>query len=164
MSEDLAAQGSAVELCHRLLTRFGKQLTFHVGRVSFSELDDPDSARRATEAAAWADIILIAAHFWHLPPKVLEWLQSCAKVRTMDQGALALLITHSPGMAAHAEDLWIGCREAARKLRMDYLPLAPTVSDPSNGTAANESSPSVPLLGEHRSRFDAGYTHWGLNE
>src|ERR1044072_9433053 len=73
--ENAAAQGNATELCHRLVTQLGSDLDFVFQSCEFRHLTDPTIAHRTVEAAATADIILVATHGDDLPPAMCAWLE-----------------------------------------------------------------------------------------
>ena len=160
--ENAAAQGNATDLCHRLVTQLGSELDFAFQSCEFRHLADPVIAHRTAEAAAVADILLVATHGNDLPPTVCSWLQTCGTLRTTTEGALVLLFVEPISPSAMIGELLARMEAAARRLRMDFLPLVPLPARPLVQVLAERARPLSPLLREMFNRPPSD--HWGLNE
>jgi hypothetical protein len=157
--EDAAAHDVAMEVCGRVLAHFEAELAFAFSFWKFKDLDNPVSAHWAAKAVARADVILFSMPAHDLSPETMNWLDMCVQARTKAEGALAVMVTEHHDMDLVVEALLSRLQFAAQRLRMDFLPLLPTVAGTRFGTSA-ELSPA--WLDEVRE--EAGSSHWGLNE
>jgi hypothetical protein len=157
--EDAAAHDAAMEICERLMSHFGSELSFAFSFWTFKELATPVSAHWAAEAVNRADIILLALQGRDLAPEAVNWLDACARARTKMEGALAVLVTSPLTASLMIESLLSRMRFIAHRLRMDFLPLVPSLPGDSR------EAPPVPLSAAlDQIREPAGHDHWGLNE
>jgi hypothetical protein len=157
--EDAAACNLAREVCGGVVARLESELAFRFSFWELKDLNDPTSARQATEALACADILLFSLPGHDLAPEAMIWLEVCAPARTKAEGALALVIAGPPGPNLAVEALLFQMHFAAHRLRMDFLPLLTLTSGGNMGTPL---TPSLALL--DRLREESGGDHWGLNE
>lgn len=158
LCEDFAAYERAVEVCRRIQTRFGDEFEFDFNCWNFWELADVECARLATEAASFADIILVSLHNAASSPALDAWLDAFPESRFRAEGALVLVLTESadPEIAqAFASRL----EQWALRLAMDFVPLISRVSKMFTQMAGWPGSDLPPGFPEHRN-----YDHWGLNE
>jgi hypothetical protein len=157
--EDSAALNKGLQLCQRLTSRFEMQLPFQISQVSFDQLNlDPAADQSITEAAE-TDILLVCTQDRDLPAWVSDWLSRCARSRTKDQGAFALLVLASSDESMPAEVLLDQGWRAAERLRMDYMPFLSRMEF----REAPVDAPPMPVPGSNDYQ-NGGYTHWGLNE
>jgi len=159
MYEDALAHDIAREVCGRLMARFETELTFTFSFWKFKDLEDPASAHWAAEAVARADIILFSLPGRDLTPEFGRWLDACVQARTKGEGALALIITEPPAAGLAFGALLSRLQFAARRLRMDFLPLLP----PLPGTSIEADAVPLPA-GMSEFQEEPGGDHWGLNE
>jgi hypothetical protein len=157
--EDAATHDAAMEVCARLLARFEPEISFTFSFWKFNDLNEAASAHWAADAVARADIVLFSLSGRDLSPEAAKWLDSCVQARKKETGALALLITGLPGSGLAVEALLFRMQYAASRLRMDFLPLAPTPADAVNAVSAGQLSPYF-----HETAEESGGNHWGLNE
>lgn len=159
MYEDTFAHDIALEVCGRLMARFETELTFTFSFWKFKDLEDPVSAHWAAEAVARADIILFSLPGRDLTPEFSQWLDACVQARTKVEGALALIVTEPPDAGLAFGALMSRLQFAARRLRMDFLPLLPPLPD------MRIEAAEAPLpAGLDEFREEVGSNHWGLNE
>jgi hypothetical protein len=162
LAEDPATHDSAMEVCREVSARFDVELSLAFSFWKFRDLSNPALAPRAAEAVARADIILFSLQGRDLAPETMNWLESCAQLRTKAEGALALIVTQFPGTNPALESLWYQMQYVAHQLRMDFLPLVPLPAGISVGTSAD---PSPALLSADQEEFGGNHwDHWGLNE
>ncbi len=157
--EDAVAHDLAMEVCSGVMAHFEVELAFAFSFWKVKDLNDPVTAHWAAEAVARADIILFSLPAHDLAPEISRWLDACVQTRTKAEGALAVIVTESPGADLAVRTLLSRLQFAAHRLRMDFLPLLP--ARPNAGIEAA----AVPLP----TRLDAfqeepGSNHWGLNE
>jgi hypothetical protein len=157
--EDAVAYDAAMEICGRVLAHFEAELAFAFSFWKFKDLDNPASAHWAAEAVARADVILFCLPGHDLSQETLNWLEMGAQARTKTEGALAVLITEHHDMDMAVGALLSRLQFAARRLRMDLLPLLPPGVVARFGTLLD---PSLARMNEMRE--EAGSSHWGLNE
>jgi len=159
ISEDSITHESAMEVCGGVLSQFDAELAFAFSFWKLKDLGDPAAAHGATKAVARADIVLFSLRGRELTPEMMNWLESCMSVRTKTQGALALLVADLSDLNPGLEALLYRMFYAARRLRMDFLPLLPLTGNTQTGPAA-EIPPALlsPPPEEHANN------HWGLNE
>jgi len=156
MYEDATAYDLAIEVCSGVMARFDAELRFVFSSWKFNDLTDPDLAQWAAEAGERADIIIFCLPPHDLNPETVDWLASI-QTRTKPEGALAMLLTQSPGASLAPEGLLARLQQAAFRLQMDFLPLLPLPQ----GIGMQVNSPPVLL---NRSVDESGGNHWGLNE
>src|SRR4051812_36076353 len=145
LSEDGSTQRTAMELCSRLRSRFENDLSFDVHSWSLNELDNPNSTRSATHAAARADVLLIAMQQAGLSPAVQKWLDGISEARSKSEGALAIMVPDLKDSGMSIDTLLVRFKNTATRLRMDFLGV-------------------VPLVPEGSPPSETGNSHWGLNE
>jgi hypothetical protein len=157
--EDAAAHDAAMEVCARLLARFEREIPFAFSFWKFNDLNEAASAHWAADAVARADIVLFSLAARDLSPETANWLDSCVQARKKEAGALALVITGLPGSGLAVEALLFRMQYAASRLRMDFLPLVPPLSDTGNAVSEGQLPPYF-----HETLDEPGGNHWGLNE
>jgi hypothetical protein len=159
LCEDAVTHDAAMEVCGRLLGRFGAELAFAFSFWSFKDLAAPASAHWAAEAVNRADVILLSLQGRDPAPEAVNWLDACARVRTKAEGALAVIVTGPRNAGLVVEALLSRMRFVAHRLRMDFLPLVPLSPDAGKETSIE---PVPVALGQ--AREESGGSHWGLNE
>jgi len=159
MYEDAAAHDLAMGVCGGVMARFEAELAFAFSFWKVKDLNDPVSAHWATEAVARADIMLFSLLAHDLTPEINQWLDACVRVRTKAEGALAVIITKAPDAGLAVRALLSRLQFVAYRLRMDFLPLLPSLPDPGIGASA---APWPAGLDEFQD--EPGGNHWGLNE
>jgi hypothetical protein len=157
--EDAVAHDLAMEVCARLLARFGADLAFAFSFWTFKDLTTPASAHWAAEAVNRADVILFSLQGRDPAPEAVNWLDACSRARSKAEGALAVLVTGPRGASLVIEALLSRMQFIAHRLRMDFFPLVPAALDKGMETAAGPLPP-VP----DATRNEPGRDHWGLNE
>lgn len=157
--EDAAAHDAAMEVCERLLARFGAELAFAFSFWTFKDLAAPASAHWAAEAVNRADVIVLSLQGRDPAPEAVNWLDACARARTKMEGALAVIVTGPVGAGLMIEALLSRMRFIAHRLRMDFLPLVPSLPD-----ASMEVPPDSLPAALGQVRVESGGSHWGLNE
>jgi len=157
--EDAAAHDLAMEVCTRLLGRFGSELAFAFSFWTFGDLTTPASAHWAAEAVNRADVILFALQGRDPAPEAAKWLDACSRARTKAEGALAVLVTGPGAAGLVTEALLSRMQFVAHRLRMDFFPLAPFPLKEANAAAAGPLPPAPDEI-----REISGLDHWGLNE
>lgn len=97
--ENLSAALWAAETFTGLLRQSPEGAKTQVIPWSFSTLSNPDSSAQATDAAAHADLIVIAAssNFRLLPAFVENWLGKCLSGRRAPHTAVAALFSRANG-------------------------------------------------------------------
>jgi hypothetical protein len=116
--ENALARQRAVEFCDDLIKRVWSQDTFDVGWWSFSELEETEAARKASETASEAEVVIFAVHSdGELSPEVTAWIESWLQQRGDREGALVGL-TES---GAEKSPKHIYLRGVAHRGCMDYL-------------------------------------------
>jgi hypothetical protein len=156
--EDAVAHDLAMEVCVRLLERFGTELAFAFSFWTFKELATPVLAHWAAEAVNRADVILFSLQGRDPAPEAVNWLDACSRARTKAEGALAVLVTGPRGANLVIEALLSRMQFIAHRLRMDFFPLVPPSPDAGTETAAGPL-PTVP----DETRAEPGRDHLGLN-
>ena len=159
---DASAHGDAMEYCGRLVAQLGNEPAFAFHCCKFQELADPMLAQQAAEAAARADILLIATHGDDLPPAVRQWLDLCYRLRTESEGALALLLAEPVNAFAPLDQLMTRLEIAARRLKMDFLPLVPPSAQSIIQRLRQPAHTIIPFLQDVLNGPPPN--HWGLNE
>jgi hypothetical protein len=157
--EDSAALNKGLQLCQKLTSRFETQLPFEISQLSFDQLILDPAADQSITTAAETDILLVCTQDRDLPAVVSDWLSRCARSRTKDQGAFALLVLASSGESMPAEVLLDQGWQAAERLRMDYMPFLSRMEFRESPVV----SPTLPVPGSDDYQ-NGGYMHWGLNE
>jgi hypothetical protein len=161
MYEDVTSRATAIEVCQRLRTQLQTmQLTFDFWKLKY--LGEPELARRASEAAARAEVVIFCTHGGALPPGVESWLQKSIKGRTKREGALVLVLAEPFNTASTSGRLVSSLHAAAQEAHMDFLPLLPH----------SGRQPRNSLPGSRSRRTSAGRvvidqpppSHWGINE
>lgn len=161
--EDVVAYGRAMETASRLAAQFGDEPAFAFSSWNFHQLSEPAFARQAAEAVADADIVLLSAHGNDLPPAVVAWLELCARLRTKAEGALALLLAEPFMLSASSGSVLVRLDQAARLLRMDFLPLMPQPAEQIIKSFQERTSSIAPSAVMERLDRPSS-NHWGLNE
>src|SRR5258705_9250173 len=136
------------------------QLTFDFWKLK--SLGEPELARRASEAAARAEVVIFCTHGGALPPGVESWLQKSIKSRTRRDGALVLVLAEPFNAASTSGRLVSSLHAAAQEAHMDFLPLLPH----------SGRQPRNSLPGSRSRRTSGGRvvidqpppSHWGINE
>lgn len=158
LCEDFAAYERAVEVCRRIQTRFVDEFDFDFNCWNFWELADADCARLATDAASFADIIMVSLHRAQPSPALDAWLDAFPGTRIRADGALVFVLMEFADPES-VREIASRLEQWALRLNMDFVPLVSSVSkmftrmDRWLGT---EIQPGIP---ERRN-----YDHWGLNE
>lgn len=157
--EDAATHGLAMEVCGGVTGQFKTELPFAFSFWKLKDLNDPVSAHWATEAMTRADIMLFSLSCHDLTPEFSQWLDACARARTKTEGALALVVTEPQGASLAVGSLLSRLQLVAHRLRMDFLPLQPLLTD------KNIEAPAVPMASTPNDfQEGADSNHWGLNE
>jgi hypothetical protein len=116
--ENALARQRAVEFCDDLIKRVWAQDIFDVGWWSFSELVETEAARKASETASEAEVVIFAVHSdGELAPEVTAWIEGWLHQRGDREGALVGL-TES---GAEKSPKHIYLRSVAHRGGMDYL-------------------------------------------
>jgi hypothetical protein len=160
--EDVAAHDRAMEMGSRLATQFGDEPAFIFSSWNFKELAEPAFARKAVEAAAGADVILISTHGNDLPWAVGAWLESCVGARPKAEGALVLLLAEPFSLSTSSGTLVAKLEHTAVRLQMDFLPLMPQPAEQMIKSLQEQASMIASSLKEVLDQ--PGSDHWGLNE
>lgn len=156
--EDDAAHERAMEAAQHLSLQFKDEVTFAVASCAFPDLARHDSAAGAFEAAALADVLVVATH-GRLSAEAGDWLESSLARRKGREGALVLLLVEPVDPTAPILSLLARWNRAAANLKMDFLPLLPRSAEE---LLARMPSPSATLP---QSRgHEKPPSHWGLNE
>lgn len=156
LSEDSTHQ-TAMDLCSRLLTLFEDDLAFAVHSWRLDELNNPTSTHRASNAAARADVLLIALHDVSSSGTIQKWLDGIStETRLKPEGALAVMVPENADTSANVEALLAPFRHTASRLHMDFLA---TRTGNSQGPSPASTPPSPRPAEPGR-----GYAHGGLNE
>ncbi|MFO1477264.1 MAG: hypothetical protein U1F98_11495 [Verrucomicrobiota bacterium] len=160
--DDGASQEKAMVMAQRLAAQFGEELPIACESWKLSELTDPASARAVSEAVLKADILLFAMSRADLPPEARLWLESLAAPKGSTDRALAVLFTGPVARPESSDVLLSRLREAAGRLRMDFLPPMPAVDWPELDALQERVCTVTTVLKDilDRPRYD----HWGLNE
>lgn len=151
LCEDFAAYQRAAEVCRRMMAQFASELDFDFKCWNFIELAEANCARSAMKNAGTADIILLAMHGMELPPVLEEWLATFPETRFRADGALVLVWDEPSGPAG--EKLFARLGQLAWRLKMDFVPLLPTLPEPAIRILQDEEWPVVAAP-----QFD----HWGV--
>ncbi len=160
---DASTHGEAMEHCGRLVAQLGNEPAFAFHSCKFQALADPALAHQAAEATARADILLFATHGDDLPPAVRQWLELCYLLRQETEGAVALLLVEPIASCTQAQQLMTRLEAAARRLKMDFLPLVPPSAQQVFQQLQHRTRNLAPLL--ESDLLDQPPTgHWGLNE
>jgi len=125
LHEDFSTYTSAVEVCRRVMQRFGSELDFDIKCWNFIELADHNCARHAAKTAAGADIILLSLASLHLPRELDDWLHHFFISRHRAEGVLALILNSSHGPALETKKIHTRLQHLTRRLRMDFVSLFP---------------------------------------
>jgi hypothetical protein len=144
LHEDFSAYGRAVEVCRRLMERFGSDLDFDIKCWNFIELADPNCARHAAKTAGAADIILLSMHTAELPASVEKWLDDSFGARFTAEGVLALVISGAAGPPAGFEQLTLRLRDLATRLGMDFISLLPGSPSPNQSPELDGAATAAP--------------------
>ena len=158
MYEDASAHDQAMEVCGGIMGRFGHELAFAFSFWKFKDLEDPAMAHWAAEAVARADIILFSLPARDLSQQLASWLETCARVRTKANGALAVAIMEPHDQILVMETLLTRLQFIAKRMRMDFLPLLPLTAGAGHEKPADSFAN---WLSEDREETGS---HWGLNE
>lgn len=161
--EDAVAHDLAMEVCMRLLARFGTELAFAFSFWTFKDLTTPASAHWAAEAVNRADVILFALQGRDPTPEAVNWLDACSRARTKAKGALAVIVTgpHGAGLFGAGlviEALLSRMQFIAHRLRMDFFPLVP----PSPDAGPEPTTGPLPTMRDE-TREESGGSPLGLN-
>jgi hypothetical protein len=162
LSEDAFAQSKAMEICSRLETGLDREPVLAFDCWRFNDLADSSSARRATEAAADADILLFSTHGNDLSLGARVLLESCARLRAKTEGALAVLITEPFSSSAAINALLARLEHAASRLHMDILSLVPPSAENVIEEIKQRANTVTSLLNQILNQ--PHYAHGGLNE
>jgi len=157
--EDSQTRGRALRVCERLLERFGEELDFEFNWWKLGRLEDSTSARRATRAAAEADIVMFCTHSGDLPPDLADGLESWAESGTNAEGALVVVSAEAP--APLAELTLSRVERAAQQLGKDFIRLTPEAA---RVPGLEESSDPLASAFVEADAPQTHVRHWGLNE
>jgi len=160
--EDGVAHDCAMEMGNRLAAQFGEEPTFVFNSWNFKQLAEPETAGEAVEAASRADVIIISTHGNELPWAVGAWLESCVKVRSGPEGALALLLAEPLSLSTASGTVVARLELTARRMRMDFLPLMPAQAEELIKTLQERANIVTTTMKEMLDQPAAD--HWGLNE
>jgi hypothetical protein len=128
----------------------------------FKYLGEPELARRASEAAARAEVVIFCTHGGALPPGVEMWLQDSVKSRTRMEGALVLVLAEPFNPPSGNGRLVSSLQAAADEAHMDFLPLLPHGRGTSSSTLFGRSSKPADDTDEIVDLHPP--SHWGINE
>jgi len=158
LSEDATTRESAMRVYNGLLLKFEVELAFGLNFWKLKDLANPFLAHQAAEALARADVLLLSVRGHNLPLEMVQWLEVSSFLRRKNIGVLALIVAGSPGLdVVVAQALLYQALYLANRLRMDFLPLIPTV--------VNARTDGAEALAWHEvQRKESGYDHSGLNE
>jgi hypothetical protein len=162
LHEDVVAYGRAMEMAGRLAAEFRDDPAFALSSWDFRQLAEPAFARKAAEAAAHADVLLLSAHGNDLPSAVGAWLELCVGLRTRTEGALALLLAEPFMLSASSGAIIARLQHAARLLGMDFLSLMPQPAEQIIKSFQERANVVTSAILEILDR--PGSDHWGLNE
>lgn len=162
MYEDVTSRATAIEVCQRLRTQLRNEMQFTFDFWKLKYLGEPELARRASEVAARAEVVLFCTHGGALPPGVESWLQKSIKSRTKADGALVLVLAEPFNVPSASGRLVSSLHAAAQEAHMDFLPLLPRGGKESRSGIPNQRSPRTPagrvIIDQHPP------SHWGINE
>jgi hypothetical protein len=162
MYEDISSRAAAMEVCQRLRIQLQDkmQLMFDFWKLKY--LGEPELARRASEAAARAEVVIFCTHGGALPPGVESWLQQSIKSRTKADGALVLVLAEPFNTASASGRLVSSLHAAAQEAHMDFLPLLPHGGRQSKSSLPSQKSQRTP--GGRGGMEQHPPSHWGINE
>jgi hypothetical protein len=153
MYEDTTSRAAAMEVCQRLRKQLQAEMQLSFDFWKFKYLGEPELARRASEAAARAEVVIFCTHGGALPPGVEMWLQNSVKGRTKTDGALVLVLAEPFNPPSANGRLVSSLQAAAAEAHMDFLPLLPYGRRTSGPTLSGRSSEPADDT-----------EHWGINE
>src|SRR6058998_2532216 len=162
MYEDMSSRATAMEVCQRLRTQLQHEMQLTFDFWKFKYLGEPELARRASEAAARAEVVIFCTHGGALPPGVDNWLQNSVRNRTKADGALVLVLAEPFNPPGTNRGLVLRLQAAAHEAHMDFLPLLPHTS---RRPAASPAVQRPATTEEAQEMLDwRPPSHWGINE
>jgi len=162
MYEDTTSRAAAMEVCQRLRKQLQDEMQLTFDFWKFKYLGEPELARRASEAAARAEVVIFCTHGGALPPGVEMWLQDSVKSRTRMDGALVLVLAEPFNPPSANGRLVSSLQAAADEAHMDFLPLLPHGKRRSGPTFSGRSSTPADDTEEIVDLHPP--SHWGINE
>lgn len=128
--EDESNHDRAIALSHELVNRFWSEFEFEFQWWQFNNLFDSAHAIKAAEAAAEADMIVVAANAGDdFPEPIKSWCKAWLKLRNSREGAVVGLIgtPDKPARPSDAKHHYL--HELAHRAEMDFLSeLGPVLS------------------------------------
>jgi len=155
--EDTASHERAMEAAYRLAAQFEDEVAFAVTSCAFRDLPNSPAGTKASEAAALADVLMVATH-GHLNSVVDEWLQGRLARRKGREGALVLMLIEPIDAGAPILSLMARCNHAAATAKMDFLPMLPHSAEEMLARISQSAALYRPPMQEMPP------SHWGLNE
>jgi len=162
MYEDTSSRAAAMEVCQRLQTQLQDEMQLNFDFWKFKYLGEPELARRASEAAARAEVVIFCTHGGALPPGVEVWLQDSVKSRTRTDGALVLVLAEPFNPPSGNGRLVSSLQAAADEAHMDFLPLLPQGRRSPNTEISSQSFKAADDAEEVVDQHPP--SHWGINE
>ncbi len=120
--EDEATRARAMALCDRLVSQFWSEIEFQFQWFEFGQLADQASAHAAVNAAAVADVMVLATRVeTQVPTHVELWLEHWVRQRPNREGVMIALVglADEPLAKKIAKQHWL--RGLARRARVDFL-------------------------------------------
>jgi len=161
--EDVPARDLAMYLSAGLAQKFQPDLAFDFTWWGFKYLSDPNVACEAAEAAAAADLILVAVgQPDDFPPEIRAWFESSLGRRPTAEGALVWVHTSTEASdKIHAQDAFL--RSLAQRANLEYLPLSSASLGDVPAVQPAENLPLPHEAGPDRAR-EYPSSRWGINE
>ena len=120
--EDEFNHDRAIALSHELVSRFWSEFEFEFQWWQFNNLFDSARAMEAAEAAAQADMIVVAANAGgDFPDSIKGWCKAWLKLRNSREGAVVGLIGTPDKPARPSETKMHYLHDLAHRAEMDFL-------------------------------------------
>ncbi len=124
--EDTVSREAAVSFCDHLVERFWAECEFGVNWWSFELLQEPDSAKKASQSVVEANLVVFATRReGGMPPNVEGWIERWLSERGDREGTLVGLLSPGTGLSGEGADKHAYLRNVAHRGGMDYLTEVP---------------------------------------
>lgn len=164
--EDQITRAPAGKVCEPLIQQFGGEFDFQCSWWKYDFLKHPHLMEEAVDAAAHADVIILAAYAdQELPMEVQHWIRSWEQRRLHQFSAVVALIGRPKGSPEAVTPVETYLESVARAARMDFFAKHFTYASEDR---MKQSAPSSPLpspwgsLPDFEDPPDA--QSWGINE